>query len=104
MTTNEVGGILDASWRDKIILNNKYKWEFLDEYTFTDFKKDNNCPTFTSRALGNALYDDEWCEAMLTVTKSKSAPTSVALYLHSSKYDKKCYWNSMISIVSAERI
>ena len=84
----------------EFILNQKWKWRFLDEYAFSDPKKDPNCPSYVSTAIGLAgsndgkHYSAEWCISKHTDLKAWSS----ALYLIGD--DNKIF--TMIDVLSIE--
>ena len=99
ISKTEVDSALNASQRSKLILNKKHEWSFLDEYTFTDFKKDSSSPSSTCQAEGIVRDGKKTSTARLYITQHDDLKKfSACLY----KLDQNGNARSMIGIISLE--
>lgn len=99
ISKTEVNNALNASWRSELILNEEHEWSFLDEYTFTDFKKDSSSPSSTCQAKGIVRDGKKTSAARLYITQHDDLKRfSACLY----KLDQNGNTRSMIDITSLE--
>lgn len=81
ISKTEVAAALKMSSKQSIVLNGSRQWSFLDEYTFTEFKKDANSPSFSCEAEGIVIEDGKSNAARLAITEHKDLKAcSAALY------------------------
>lgn len=95
--------LLKANRFQKYIINGKYEWNFLDEYTFSKFEKESNSPSFISSADGNVNYGKKNMIAKIVVMKHNDIDMmSGSLYTKDTISDEN--WKSMVNIVKIEEV
>lgn len=93
--------LLKTNHKKKFIINKKYHWIFLDEYTFSIFKKECNSPSYFSEADGNVSFEGNNKIAKIVIFKHDDLNIlSGSLYLKKSMSNKE--WKSMVNITSIE--
>ena len=105
MSYKFINDIIHSNRYDKWLLNGKYTWTFLDEYTFDEFTRDPNSPSYSCRALGNIFDGKRWVEAELLVQKNEKNDMYMSALFNDPKHKcEECHWNTMITVVDAERV
>lgn len=93
--------LLKLNHDSKIILNDSYEWHFLDEYTFTEWIKNENCPSYTCYADGIVTYDGKTYAGRIFMLRSDDLTVKIsgALYVKNLNTD---VWEKSVNIVSVE--